>query len=284
MARLIPALTRTLFAATLAGLPLTAAAAVDFVLDLVAEERVVALPYTVDEFANVPIDHLRFGPERRFQDFTAEVLLGFRPDLVIVSPWQGQDTIDRLREAGVRVLELQPVKDLEDIRALLVQLGAELGVPEHAAERLADFDRRVAALREAAKGRQSWRAVSYTNYGSGGWAAGGSTTADLIMTLVGLTNQAKLAGRMGHDAVDIETLLTWDPDWFVVSRPSDTYGATRAFLESESALADLACLRAGRIAEVPTNLHSTTSHFLVAAAEALAAELDAYVARGEGDR
>lgn len=257
----------------------TNAAAVDFVLDLVEPERIVALPDTVDEFANVAIDPARFGPERRFHEFTAEVLLGFRPDLVIVSPWQGQDTIDRLGEAGVRVLELKPVETLDDIRDLLTVLGAELGVPERAAAKLAEFDRRVLALREAAEARPAWKAVSYTNYGSGGWAAGSGSTADLVLGLAGLVNQAKEAGRVGHDSVDIETLLTWDPDWIVVSRPSETYGATRAFLEGESALRGLACLREGRIAEVPANLYSTTSHFLVEAAEALAAELDTYAAR-----
>jgi len=251
----------------------TNAAAVDLVFDLVGPERVVAVPTTVEEFANVPIDAARFGPDKRFPAFRAETLLGFAPDVAVVSPWQGQDTIERLREAGVRVLELPPVDSLASLRAVILQLGVDLGAEARAAELVADFDARVAAVAEAGKARAGQTAISYTNYGSGGWVAGSGTTASMVMELCGLTNRAATEGRKGHDTVDIEALLAWDPDWIVVSKPSTTLGVTRAYLENESALSGLRAIRMGHIAEVPANLYSTTSHYLVGAAEALSAEL-----------
>lgn len=252
----------------------TNAAAVDLVFDLVGPERIVALPSTASEFANVPLDPSAFGPERRFSHFSAEQLLAFTPDLAVVSPWQGQDTIERMREAGIEVIELQPVETLDDIRAQLTSLGAALGAKARAAELLVDFDRRVEALANASAGRAGQTAISYTNYGSGGWVAGSGSTADMVMSLAGLENRAAADGRVGHDTADIETILTWDPDWIVVSKPSTTYGVTRAYLEGEAKLADLRAIRSGHIVEVPAALFSTTSHYLVGAAEALVRELD----------
>lgn len=251
----------------------TNAAAVDYVLDLVGTDRIAALPETVIEFTNTEVDLSVFGPDRRFKDFKAEVVLGYDPDLVIASPWQGQDAIDRLRDAGVEVIELTAIQSLEDVRTTMTRLGVALDAEERAVELLADFDRRVQDLKSAAEARPAGRGISYLNYGSGGWVAGKGTTADLILELVGLQNVAAREGRRGHDTLDIETLLTWDPDWVVVSKPSETYGATRSFLESEAVLKGLRCLQQGHIAEVPADLFSTTSHYIVRAAEALAAEL-----------
>lgn len=252
----------------------TNAAAVDYVLDLVSPERIAALPNTALEFTNTEVDLSTFDADQRFDDFKAEVILSYDPDLVIASPWQGQDTIDRLREFGIEVIELSAVQSLEDIRRTLQLLGKALDAEDRSAELLADFDRRCAVLRTASEERPAGSGVSYLNYGSGGWVAGGGTTADLILKLAGIENRAAQEGRRGHDTLDIETLLTWDPEWIVISKPSETYGATRAFLEGEPALEGLRCLLEGNIAEVPADLFSTTSHYLVRAAEALASELE----------
>lgn len=253
----------------------TNASAVDYVVSLVGTERLAAIPNTVDDYANVDgLDQL--GSDRRFDEFSAEVLLSFSPDLIVASPWQGKDTIARVREAGVRVVELGSIKTLDDIRSTLFELGAELHAEARAEEIVAGFDQRVAALQAAAKLREPIVAVSYTNYGSGGWTAGTGTTADLVMGLAGIQNRAAMAGRSGNDALDVETFLTWDPDWIVVSTPSGAYGATKAYLEGEDALQHLVSLQAGRIAEVPSALYSTTSHYLLDAAEALIAAIEAH--------
>lgn len=259
---------------TLRILP-TNAAAVDFLVDLVGIEPIVGLPYTALEFACAPIDGAAFADGGTFDSFTAEVLLAFDPQVVVVSPWQNQDTIQRLESAGVRVVTLPVIEGLEDVRAGLLYLGEELGAEERAAELLADLDARVAALAERTARTTPLRAVSYTNYGSGGWAAGSGCTADVVIGLAGLTNAVAAAGRSGHDSIDIEGLLTLDPDLFVVSRPSETYGVTRAYLEGEDALVGMTCMQAGAIVEVPANLYSTTSHYVVAAAEALASGVEA---------
>lgn len=250
---------------------LTNAAAVDIVADLVGLQDVVAIPAGFDDYVNVG-GLEAFGADRRFDEFNAEVILGLNPDYVVAGSWTAADSVAHLRQAGVDVYLMPTVNTLDDVRATIRAIGTRLQADAQTDALLQDFDARVAALRTAAAARTSEvTALSYTNYGSGGWTAGAGTTADMIIDLAGARNVAAAAGRTGHDLVDFETLFTWDADWIVVSTPSSDYGMTRAYLENEAALADLRAIRAGQIAEVPSDLYSTTSHYLVEAAEELSA-------------
>ena len=245
------------------------ASAVDFVHDLVGLDKVIAIPADFDDFANVGgLD--AFGPERRFKEFNAEIILGLNPDLVVAGSWVAAESVKHLREAGVDVYVMPTVVTLDDIRATIRDLGARLDAVERANAMLGDFETRVAALEARAAARQARAtALSYTNYGSGGWTAGAGTTADLILNLAGVVNVAADAGRTGHDLVDFESMFAWDADWIVVSKPSSAYGMTKSYLENEAALSNLRAIQAGHIAEVPAALYSTTSHYLLDGAEAL---------------
>ncbi|MFT4540569.1 MAG: iron complex transport system substrate-binding protein [Planctomycetota bacterium] len=258
----------------------TNASAVDFVLDLVDASRVVAVPDTIMDYATVDIDLTQWKADARFSEFSAEVLLAHDPDMVIVSPWQDQNTIDRVIESGVRVIELPPVAGLEDIRESIRVVAQGLHAMEQAESLLAHFDARAEELRQAAEKRGDIRGLVYTNYGSGGWAAGGGTTAHHILDLAGVRNSVLEAGRSGHDMVSIEEMLTMNPDVLVISKPSRDYGVTRKYLEEDKSLAHLDAVKNGRIIELPAALFSTTSHHLLEAAEYLARELDKLISSG----
>ncbi len=258
----------------------TNATAVDIVFDLIAAERIVAVPDTVGDYAAVDVDFSTWTEEQVFSEFSAEALLAFNPDLVVVGPWQDPNTVERLVESGVQVVELPRVSGLADIRASIRVAASALQAEAKAEQLIKDFDERLAALRATAQGRGNVGALAYTNYGSGGWAAGAGTTAGLVLELAGLTNVAAEAGREGHDGIDIESLLVLDPDVLVISKPSAGYGATRAYLEGENALSNLSAISGGCIVELPADLFSTASSHLLEAAELLAREIDALVAKG----
>ena len=261
--------------ATAERVVLATAPAVDLAFDLLgpeaATERIIGLPSAFDEYINVTLPAELLDPDRRFPEFNAELLLALDPDLIIAGSWIPAESVEHLTSAGVDVYVMPTVTDLDHIRQAIHEVGARLGVEARAAELLADFDARVAALEARKRARdQLVTGYSYTNYGSGGWTAGSGTTADLILELAGVRNLAAAAGREGHDMVDFETLFAWDADCIVVSSPSNDYGQTRAYLEHEEVLAELRAIREGHVVEVPAALFSTTSHYLVAAAEDLA--------------
>jgi len=252
----------------------TNATAVDIVFDLAGPERIIALPNTVGDYATVDLDFSRWGDEFLFNEFTAEVMLAYDPDLVVVSPWQDQHTINRLIESGIRVLELPVVDDLEDIRFAITTTGEALGEVDTAEDLLAEFDRRATALQEAAAKRGEVSGLVYTNYGSGGWAAGTGTTAHHMLQLAGLVNVAAESGRSGHDGVNIEAMLDFAPDVLVISQP---------LLALEKGLATLEAIVKDRIIELPSGLFSTASHHLLDAAELLAKEVDGLLESGRLD-
>ena len=264
-------------------LPTTTAAA-DFVLALAAPERVVAVPRPYLEFAVDRSLAAKWTDDHLFTQFTAEVLLSRTPDLVVAGAWQSQDTVGWLRESGVNVVTLPTVRTLDDIREAIRIVGRALGAEVRAKEQLEDIDRRQAALTKSATGREQLTAMAYTNFGSGGWAAGRDTTADLMIQMTGMRNAAGGEGRQGHGTITIEELLELDPDVLIVSRPSDAYGASLTFLRSETALAQLACLRRGFVVELPVALFSSSSHHLLTAAESLASSVDELLkANSSGD-
>ncbi len=247
--------------------------AVDFVLDLIGEERVVAIPEQALNWANA----LDAGSELRdgklFGSYSTEVVLGFAPDLVLTHVWQSANASRALAQAGVPVLVLPELKNTQDIRLALRTLGQALGAESNAEELIAGFETRLSRL--ASTDRSSERILTYSNGGTGGWSAGKNTTADLLIGLCGAVNAASEAGLDGHSRMDFELLLSLDPDWILVSGGIDGEASgSLSFLMAQKVLSSLSAVQNDRIISVPAALFSTTSHYILDAAEYLAGQLD----------
>lgn len=249
------------------------AGSVDMVCALVPPERLAGLPHGSDRYSALTDEPgSAFLQRPSFVAFRAEQLLGLAPDLVIAHSWQPADTIARLQEAGVPVLRLADANVWADVRTQLVLLGSILAAEGQAAALVADYDGRVAALLQDQGAATALSAVCYSNGGAGGWAAGSDTTLDEILRLAGLRNLAAEAGLVGHDTMTFEELLLLDPDVLVVGGAADGQqaGGTLALLRETDALAALSSVRAERIIELPSWLYTTTSQYVVDAAERVA--------------
>lgn len=253
------------------------AGAVDLCTALLEPGRVVALPEAALEFSRLAAQDEAWHARPRFHGFDAETLLALHPDLVIAHGWQSPETLAILRESGIALLVLPLPRAWADVRAALLDCGRAVGEEERAVRVAEELDRRVATLRELARGRSPQpRALSYVNLGTGGWAAGAGTTADILLELAGLRNAAAEAGHEGHATLDLEALLALDPDVVIVGAAGkDGEGAspTAAYLRSEPSLSTLRAVLEGRIVALPERLFSTSSTELVAGAELLVRRL-----------
>jgi len=249
---------------------------VDLLTALVPPERIAALPRQALGFSGLRDAASPYLARPQFGVYAAEPLLAMDPDLVVADSWQTADTGDRLREAGVAVLEVGRMERLEQVRATLRLLARATGSEADCEALLAGLDLRLAALEESAPRRAGLRALAYTNGGTGGWAAGAGTTADEWITLAGMTNAAAEAGRVSHVRFTFEELLLLDPDVIVVSAPDGAGedGGTAALLRSEPALASLQAVRNERIVPMPAWLYDTISQHIVTAAEVLVRGVD----------
>lgn len=250
------------------------AAAADVVLDLVEPARVAALPRVALTYSRAARD-LEGFEGRLFETFSAEALLGFAPDLVVVHPWQDVAVSRLLGEAGVPALTIPEVRSLDEVRRSIELVARALGAEEAGARLVGELDRRIAALaeREAARGA---RVLAYSNYGSAGTCAGAGTSYDLVIGLAGARNVAAEAGHRGFAELGHEELLTLDPDWIVVgARPDDpSRSVTADHLRGDTVLRELRAVREERVVVVPADLFNTSSHYLVEAAEVLVDELE----------
>ena len=249
---------------------------VDLLTALVPPERIAALPRQALGFSGLRDPDSPYLARPQFQVYAAEPLLAMRPDLVLADRWQTADTGNRLREAGVAVLEVGRIERLDDVRATLRLLARATGTEADCEALLAGLDLRLAALAQGAPRRAGLRALAYTNGGTGGWAAGADTTADEWITLTGMTNAAAEAGRVSHVRFTFEELLLLDPDVIVVSAPGGAGedGGTAALLRGEPALASLRAVRDDLIVPMPAWLYDTISQHIVTAAEVLAVGVD----------
>lgn len=251
-------------------------AAAEFVAFLVGPERIAALPEQVDDYSTIDFRADGFKEIARFSRYIAEPLIVLHPDLVVTHVWQSIETSDVLRRQGIDVLVLDSAQSWSDIRATIERLGAKLSVSEHAQAVIAQLEARTANVREQAARHPAWRALVYSNDGTGGYTAGSRTTADALLELVGLQNAAAEAGIHGHAALGFEKLIELDPDVIIVAAQARGEGGspTRTVLLESSPLASLRAVREQRIAVLPAALLSSDSPCLIAAAEKLALEIE----------
>jgi ABC-type Fe3+-hydroxamate transport system substrate-binding protein len=251
------------------------ASAVDYLVSLVEPTRVLGLPHTALAYATLDGPYPGWEALPSLHDYSSEAMLGLAPDLVLTHAWQDKAAMTTLETAGVPVLRLPETHSYEDLRRLIEALGRAFDVEPRSRALLDEYDARVAAL-AADRSRSGWSALSYSNYGTGGWTAGAGTTADLVIGLAGMKNAAGLAGLDGHVGLEMERLLVIDPDVLVLGMAAvdDGSSPTLDLVSSEPALAGLAAVRARRFAVLPTHLALADSHRLVDAAEALARAVD----------
>lgn len=250
------------------------AAALDFLVDLVGPERLAAVPFTARDYANAELPAATWDRLPVFRNFHGEELLPLRPDLVLTHGYQRAEATQILSRAGIPVVRLPDLRDFEGLLGVIEVLGRVLGEEPRAGALRADLERRRAAL-AADSALREVRALTYLDFGTGGWTAGSGTSGDLLLRLAGLRNAAAEAGLAGNVELDHERLMRIDPDLFVLRAPvqgEEQAGPTLALLRSSPNLARLSAVREERIVILPARHFAAESHRLLDAAELLHAE------------
>ncbi len=248
------------------------ATAVDVVATLVGPERIAALPETASTYSLLSTNPERWESIPRFGRYESETLLTLNPDFVLCDPWQDNTASDVLRDAGVPVMCSPGEATWPAIESYVRSVAQALDAVESGELLIARLEERRDRLATATVNVRGMTALTYSNGGTGGWTAGSNTSAETLITTAGLVNAATAQGIDGHQRVDFETLITWDPDIIIVASGKDgAPGPTAALLRSEPALASLTAVRLDRIVELPAALFNTVSHRLLDASEALAA-------------
>jgi iron complex transport system substrate-binding protein len=243
--------------------------AAEVLLELVPRDRIVGVHFlaadaryspVADRVAGLPL----LGAE-------PEELLAVAPDLVVVDPYTKPETLALLEAAGVALLRPDEARSFEDIWSNVHRLGEVCGEPAAADRLVRQGQDRLTAVAAKAADRGGWRLLSLDG---GLHTLGKGSLFDAVTTAVGAHNAARDDGVGPFRKLDVETVLALNPSALVLSGDPARGPEAYAWLGQHVGLRLLDAVCTDRILLVPGPLLASTSHHLVGAVEALAAQLD----------
>jgi len=204
---------------------------------------------------------------------SAEDILRFKPDLVLMASFSSPESVAIIRKSGVRLYILEKYETLDDVYESLRQVGNLLGQAKRADALIVSCRARVGAIETALKGAKPKRVVSAGVYP---YISGSDTSFQDLCDHAGAVNVAAEAGIKGVVPIPAEKLLSWDIEVLVgptEHRPGESGPKLRDRMKGVAPFRYLKAYREGRVVEIPGALFGATSHHRIAAYEALARAL-----------
>jgi len=252
------------------------AGVLDLLSLLVGPERLAALPKGAAEYSRLrPLETGPWSQLPVFARYAAEDILQHRPDLVLTNDWQSPESNQILGQNKVPVVRLPTAKSWQELLEELRLIGRLCDSDGRAETVIQGLEARRAALAAARMPGASPTVLSYSNFGGGGFTSGKGSTMDILLGLAGLTNAATAAGLVGECELNLEQLLTINPDFILVSRSDADSSPSEDFLRGRGELRGLNALADKHILRLHRALFSSTSSVLMDAAEELQALVQA---------
>ena len=200
-----------------------------------------------------------------------EQLLAARPDLVVCDAFTRPETLALLAAADVPVVMTADPATFDDVAANIARVGRWCHLEDAAARVVQDMTARLRQLARRAPEVASWRVMSLDgalhSYGR-------PSLFDAVVAAAGAQNLAAARGVGPFRKLDLETVLSWRADALVLGASGDEPGsAVPAWLRQTPGLPLLPAVQRQRLVRIHGPLLGTTSHHLVAAAEALQQQL-----------
>lgn len=198
----------------------------------------------------------------------AEIVIGYRPDLVMTSFFSNENFLHQLHTAGVPMVQFGFFDDLDSIEDQILLAGRLTGEEASARRLVAVMQEKLRAIQTAVRGRRGQTAKPPTilYYDNMAYVAGSGTTFDSMCKALGVTNIAAAKGIRNFKQVDYETLLQWDPDVIIVPEES-TFDKQ---LYGQGILATARAVRQKNIRKMPTVYLLSSSQYLIASINYLA--------------
>lgn len=155
----------------------------------------------------------------------AEEVFLYAPDLVLAGTFTAHAAVEMLRRLDVPVLEIPPATSLAEARTQIATVGAALGREAAAADLLARFDARLAAVPPPAGRRPTVAAV-----GANGYVSGAASLSGEVLAAAGYDNVVAAPGYGTGGFVALEELVMSRPDLLVLPEPWPGWSQAEEFL------------------------------------------------------
>ena len=157
----------------------------------------------------------------------AEDILVLRPDAVVAGRFTKRATRELLKEKGLRIVEFDAARSLDDVKKQIRQMGDLVQHPDRAASEIERLDKAVAHARDVAS-RKPYRVLPLSRRG---WVSGGDSLTSSLLSTAGLANAAADLGYRAGGFASLEAIVSLRPDFLLVSEASEfAEDEGRAFL------------------------------------------------------
>ncbi|CAN5427912.1 ABC transporter substrate-binding protein [soil metagenome] len=143
----------------------------------------------------------------------AEEVLMLKPDVVLAGRFTKRATRELLKEKGLRVVEFDPARSLDDVKKQLRQMGTLVGHPDRAVTEIAKLDAAIARARAVAA-RKPYRVLAVSRRG---WVSGGDNLNTSLLAAVGLSNAGGELGLKAGGYASLEAIVSIRPDFLLVA-------------------------------------------------------------------
>ena len=147
----------------------------------------------------------------------AEDVLVLRPDVVVAGRFTKRATRELLKEKGLRVVEFDAARSLDDVKKQIRQMGDLVQHPDRAAAEIQRLDTAIAHAREVVS-RKPYRVLALSRRG---WVSGGDSLTSSLLATAGLSNAAADLGYKLGGFASLEAIVSLRPDFLLVSDAGD---------------------------------------------------------------
>lgn len=147
----------------------------------------------------------------------AEDVLMLRPDAVVAGTFTRRATRELLKNKGLRVIEFDVARSLDDARSQIRQMGEVLHQTERATSEIRRLDTAIQHAKEAAS-RRPYRVLALARRG---WVSGSGSLVSSMLTTIGLKNAAGDLGYKSGGYASLEAIVKLQPDLLLVSDGGD---------------------------------------------------------------
>ena len=147
----------------------------------------------------------------------AEDVLVQRPDVVVAGRFTKRATRELLKEKGLRVVEFDAARSLDDVKKQIRQMGDLVQHPDRAAAEIQRMDAAIAHAREVVS-RKPYRVLALSRRG---WVSGGDSLISSLLATAGLSNAAADLGYKLGGFASLEAIVSLRPDFLLVSEAGD---------------------------------------------------------------
>ena len=192
-----------------------------------------------------------------------ETIIELRPDIVFINNFLDRRQVERLKEAGLNVFDLGPMRGLETLLPNIAQLASVLGVPERGQELADELVQKLAAISADIPDGDRRRGLYVGIHGDRLYGGTAGTSFHDVLIAAGLVDVAAEAGFDGWPAFTNEQLLSLDPPWII------TNPGTERSLCRHPGFQSLAACQTGQVRSIETHLLTDPGFGMLRAAEAV---------------